>query len=230
MDSKIQYYVINMDKDRQRLETFSSNMKKQNLEFSRHTGPLVETKQITFNNRKYRVYARGYVGVALAHLTLWEKISKIEKEIFVNVFEDDEVIKENYEENIMKELSKINGPFDFFNLSVIRPMGFEAHPGILKINDKNIGSNDPNIWLSNYIITPCGARKILSFFRNEVKNINKNFDRIIVKILHKHCNEIQSYVLEAREKYSLHYEKESSKKDINQHNILFRIIKLIRGK
>ena len=98
---------------------------------------------LTFsNNRKYRVYARGYVGVALAHLTLWEKISKIERDIFVNIFEDDEVIKENYEENIMKELSKINGPFDFFNLSVIRPMGFEAHPGILKINDKNIGSKE----------------------------------------------------------------------------------------
>jgi len=230
MKNKIEYYVINMDKDVNRLETFSSNMKKQNLNFSRHVGPLIETKHITFNDRTYRVYARGYVGVALAHLTLWQKISTMNNDLLINVFEDDEVIKENYEENINKELNKINYSFDFFNLSVIRPMGLEVQPGILKINSKNIGSSDPNIWLSNYIITPEGARKILSFFSYEVKNINKNFDRVIVRILHKHCDAIQSYVLEAREKYSFHYEKESSKKDINEHNILFKIIKLIKGR
>ena len=109
-------------------------------------------------------------------------------------------------------------------------MGLEVCPGILKISDKNIGFKDPNIWLSNYIITPEGARKILHFFNKEVKNINKNFDRVIVRILHKHCDEIDSYVLKDREKYSLHYEKESSKKDINQHNIFFKLLKLIRGK
>ena len=65
---------------------------------------------------------------------------------------------------------------------------------------------------------------------NYFHNINKNFDRVIVKILHKYCDLINSYVLESREKYSLHYEKESSKKDINQSNVLFKVIKSIRGK
>ena len=230
MDSKISYYVINMDKDVDRLEKFSLNMKNQNLDFQRHVGPLIKSKYIQFNDKSYRVYARGYVGVALAHLTLWEKISNINDDILVNVFEDDEIIKENYEQNITFEINRLGVSFDFFNLSVIRPMGIEVQPGILKINDKNIWFKDPNIWLSNYLITPKGARKILSCFSNEVHNINKNFDRVIVKILHKHCDIIDSYVLESREKYSLHYEKESSKKDINQSNILFKIIKSIRGK
>ena len=230
MDSNILYYVINMDKDVERLEKFSSNMKSQNLDFLRHVGPLIESKYIQFNNKSYRVYARGYVGVALAHLTLWEKISKMKDDILVNVFEDDEVIKENYEQNITHEINRIGASFDFFNLSVIRPMGKEIQPGILKIDNKNIWFKDPNIWLSNYIITPKGAQKILSYFNNEVHNINKNFDRVIVKILHKYCDLINSYVLESREKYSLHYEKESSKKDINQSNVLFKVIKSIRGK
>ena len=90
MNSKILYYVINMDKDVERLENFSLNMKNQNLAFERHVGPLIQSKHIQFNDKSYRVYARGYVGVALAHLTLWGKISKMDEGLLINVFEDDE--------------------------------------------------------------------------------------------------------------------------------------------
>ena len=107
-------------------------------------------------------------------------------------------------------------------------MGNEIYPGILKISDKKFSGKTPNIWLGSYLITSEGARKILYYFNKEMKDLNKNFDRIIVKLLHQHNDEINSYILKDREKYSMHYEVESSKKEINNHHFIFRLAKIIK--
>ena len=229
INNKLEFYVINMDRDKSRLIRFTKQMKAQDLSFKRHVGPLINTNKVLFSGNTYKVRARGYVGVAMAHLTLWENISeKGEENIYYNILEDDEIIRKNYKENILTEIKKIQGKIDFFNLSVIRPMGNEIYPGILKISDKKFSGKTPNIWLGSYLITSEGARKILYYFNKEMKDLNKNFDRIIVKLLHQHNDEINSYILKDREKYSMHYEVESSKKEINNHHFIFRLAKIIK--
>jgi len=228
-NNTLEFYVINMDKDKSRLITFTEQMNAQGLAFTRHMGPLIKTQKVSFFGRSYKVRARGYIGVALAHLTLWEQIAeKGEDGIYYNILEDDEVIRENYKEKILAEINNIQGKIDFFNLSVIRPMGTEMYPGILKITNKKFSGKTPNIWLGSYIITAGGAQKILYYFSKEIKDLNKNFDRILVRILHKHNNEINSYVLQDREKHSMHYEVESSKKEINNYHFIFRVVKKIK--
>lgn len=218
-DYEVKFFVINMDKDKERLDAFAKQMSAQSLDFERHAGPLIDTKNVIFAGNTYPVRAKGYVGVAMAHLLLWEKIAKLDNDyLLCNVFEDDEIIKEDYLLSIKTDIDKIHKPIDFFNLNVIRPMGTEIAPDILKVSDKKIGKKAPNIWLSNYIITPIGARKIIELVSKEVKSLNCNFDRTFVKLIHKHCESINSFVIEPRNKHSIHDEVESSKKEMNRSN------------
>ena len=76
----------------------------------------------------------------------------------------------------LHELKKTKEGFDFFNLNVMRPLGTEIYPGILKVTHKKYGKKTPNIWLSNYIITSKGARKILFYLKKDIKGLNRNFD------------------------------------------------------
>lgn len=218
-----------MDKDTDRLKSFKAQMDRQKLSFERHVGPLIESKNIDFAGKTFPVMAKGYVGVAMAHLTAWEKVAAFEDDnLLCNIFEDDEILKEDYYQNIISEIEKIDEPIDFFNLNVIRPQGSEIAPGILKITGEIVGKKVPNIWLSNYIITPAGARKILNFIASEVTNLNINFDRTFVKLIHKHCNTINSYILKEQDKYSIHDEDESSKKEMNNKHLFFRAVSLFR--
>lgn len=228
-DKQIVFFVINMDKDTDRLLFFKEQMDKQGLSFDRHKGPLIDSKVITFAGNNYSVHAKGYVGVALAHLTAWKRVAQMDDDnLLCNIFEDDEVLRDNYKENVMAEVNKIKGPIDFFNLNVIRPQGSEVVPGILKIDGDISGKKIPNIWLSNYIITPIGARKILALISKEVTNLNINFDRTFVKLIHKHCKTINSYILKEQDKHSIHDEDESSKKEMNNKHIFFKAVSLIR--
>ncbi len=211
MGANLKFYVINMDKDKDRLESFSKQMENHGLEFERHVGPLLTENCVSFLDKTYKVHAKGYAGVAMAHLTLWEKVSKLEDDtLLCNVFEDDELLKENYLQNLNAELEKIDEDIDFFNLNVIRPLGKEIAPDVLKISDKKFGKKFPNIWLSNYIITPKGARKILSLLSENMKSLNVNFDRTFVKIIHEECECLNCFVMKPQDKLSIHDEDVSS--------------------
>ena len=224
----MRFVVINMDKDKARLEEFTKMMDAQGLPFERHVGPLIESKNVSILDATFNVYARGYVGVAMAHLTLWENIAHRNDEYYYIVFEDDEIIRENYKDNILSELKKVKEEFDFFNLNVMRPLGTEIYSGILKVTHKKYGKKTPNIWLSNYIITSRGARKILSYLKKDIKSLNRNFDSLFVHVLHKYCNEINTLILKDREKYSIHDEAISVKKDINNSNAFFNVVSAIK--
>ncbi len=229
MSLNIKFYVINMDRDKERLETFTTQMSQQNLTFERHIGPVIDETEVSFGGNSYRVSAKGYVGVALAHLRLWEKIAQLEDDtLLCNVFEDDEVLKDNYLQNVTNEILKIDEGIDFFNLNVIRPLGKEVAPDILKIVHKTFGKKNPNIWLSNYIITPLGARKIIKLVAERVTNLNVNFDRTFVQIIHEESDNLNCFILKPQDKLSIHDEEESSKKDMNNKHILYRIVSLIR--
>lgn len=229
MKQDIAFFVINMDKDAARLQKFTEQTRRQGLHFERHVGPLVQEREVSFSGKRYSVRAKGYVGVALAHLTLWEKIAGFEDDrLLCNVLEDDEMLRDNYESNIMAEVQKIPGDIDFFNLNVIRPLGSRVAPDILRIGPQGPGRKTHNIWLSNYIMTPQGAQIILSLLLKDVKNLNTNFDRTFVRLLHKHSALIKAYVLEPQDKHSIHDEAESSKKEMNSKHILYRMVAAFR--
>ena len=224
----MRFVVINMDRDKARLDKFTKMMAAQDLSFKRHVGPLIESDTASVLDTTFNVYARGYVGVAMAHLTLWEDIAHRNDEYYYIIFEDDEIIRENYKNNILHELKKTKERFDFFNLNAMRPLGTEIYPGILKVTHKKYGKKTPNIWLSNYIITSKGAHKILSYLKKDIKNLNRNFDSLFVHVLHKYCDEINTLILKDREKYSIHDETISIKKDLNNSNIFFSIVSTIK--
>jgi GR25 family glycosyltransferase involved in LPS biosynthesis len=215
---KIHSFVINMDRDTQRLEIISQLFASQKIPFDRHVGTLIDSTILTLFGRRFRIRRVGNAGVAIAHLTLWKKISSMEEQgVVYNILEDDELIKDRYVENLQQVLSTLNEPFDFFNLNVLRPCGIPVAPEILKIQHKKLKRKLPNIWLSNYLITPQGAKKLIDqLFLKHKFNINTDFDRTLVRLLHKRQSSIAAFVLNETNKYSFHYEKTSSKKELNR--------------
>ncbi|ERP31339.1 glycosyltransferase family 25 protein [Chitinivibrio alkaliphilus] len=226
----IRYYVINMDKDGDRLERFRQQMDAQGLSFTRHAGPLLQKNTVSLFGKTFRVTAPGYAGVALAHIRLWQKIGQLENDACLcNVFEDDEILRANYAENLHREIEKIPGDIDFFNLNVIRPLGKKVAPDILKVVHPTFSRKRyPNIWLSNYVITPGGARRILKLLEQNMKHLNMNFDKTFVETIHRSCDQLNCYILAPMNKLSIHDEDESSKKEMNNKNWVLRMYGAVR--
>lgn len=84
-------YVINMDHNIERLESFAKMMSKLNWEYSRFSaidGKLTESKEINKYFRRLSLLSKGEIGCALSHIKLWEKLLESDDERMV-IFEDD---------------------------------------------------------------------------------------------------------------------------------------------
>ena len=106
----------------------------------------------------------GNLGAALAHIQLWENISHRPENEMVLVLEDNALFTR---ESIGALDHFAAYSFDFLNLRVLRPEGTHTdQPGVLRMpNDvyphENMFYWMPNLWLSSYLITPVGARRLL---------------------------------------------------------------------
>ena len=106
----------------------------------------------------------GNLGAALAHIKLWYNVSQRPSNEMVFVLEDNALFtRESL--GAIAHFSNLN--FDFLNLRVLRPEGtITNEPGVLRMPN-NVYPHEtwfysmPNLWLSSYLITPHGARKLL---------------------------------------------------------------------
>lgn len=89
-----QIFVINMDKDKDRLAIFDDTMKKSNWEYTRISA--VEGKKLTPKNHLLNKYTKkiawlkkGEIGCLLSHVIIWEKLLNDKNLNRILIFEDD---------------------------------------------------------------------------------------------------------------------------------------------
>src|SRR3990172_8149651 len=110
-------YVINLDKDKERLQKITENFKKYNLKFNRF--PAVYGKDLSKDelDNETTLLCRsilcnyGVVGCALSHKTLWKKlVDDINNDYYV-ILEDDATFDNNFV-NILPKIEETLVKYD----------------------------------------------------------------------------------------------------------------------
>ena len=178
-------YVVNLDKDKERMEIVSKELKREKIPFKRFSA--VNGKTLDLNSSKCNKYfseigknklKRSQMGCSMSHITLWEDISKHKNpnDVFM-ILEDDAVIPEGFHNKILPYYNELPNDWDMVLLGANTLIGkkFSKH---LLYTDKSIKKNG-NYGTYAYLIRPNCAKKLLKTCEKMDKTIdhylNKNF-------------------------------------------------------
>ncbi len=205
MTGYVKKYVINIPgRDDWKIKRMEKSMKDNNIKFDYTIwqGVVVKKQPKIYKwaiNNKLISHQKnikyGNMGAALAHLSLWDKISKFKNDNEKVLIMEDNVLMTSETMQGIEFLSSLD--FDFLNACVLRPRGNPTNiPNLLQIQQTKVKELLPNVWLSSYFITPLGCRKILTAFKKHNFNVsNTIIDRCLVYILHSNSN-IKAYVVD----------------------------------
>ena len=175
-------YLINMDKDKERLITVTKYCDELNIKFERFSG--IDPKKLSQEEKnkylsKFNQYFMPYgiIGCAYSHIYIWlDAIKNNYKNILI--LEDDIIFnKNNFYENLENAYNELPNDYDMFFIGYIN-------------NDTNIKNNFKYIYqpekifheTHSYIISLKGCKKIMKIIKNN--KINKPIDHIIPKNKH----------------------------------------------
>ena len=179
------YYIINLDKDVERLNKFDVHAKKNNLNYTRF--PAIDGKKINKNDIRLKKYfsknLKNYnlirKSCALSHITLWQRI-KEEKNKFTIIFEDDVIIPNNFNNKLKLYLEQLPDNWDILFLGGNQIIG-KKYSENLVIPDK---SKFGNFGLFAYLINS----KNINYIVDKCKNISLHIDNFVQKELGKRLN------------------------------------------
>ena len=110
-------YVINLDKDTKRLETITTQLETQHIEFERFSA--IDGKKVSKDSRLTSFCksfcTNGIKGCALSHRTIWESMIKNDYET-ICVLEDDAVLTPDFNEHLQLLYGSIPNDFDIVYL------------------------------------------------------------------------------------------------------------------
>jgi len=223
----IKIFVINVDEDKEKLYEFSKKLNDQNISFERFPGVrlLEENKQFYIDqkllNPKCRLLKKGWVGLTMAHLSLWKHIHSLNcTEKYFLIFEDDEVIHDNYINKLNKILNEIEDDLDFLNLNTLRTDGELINEYVYKIQKKTLtGGKLPNIWMSSYIINKKFTNTLINIINPEFADFDfVQFDVYLVRKLYSIADKYNLYVCPT-DIISNHVEDRSKSAKVRYNNL-----------
>ncbi len=170
MPHKIDIHVINLDKDKNRLDNLKKKNKNSNLNFMRH--PAVLGKNIKPSDTLYRKYLSpnfkhsskfiksSVIGCSLSHHTLYEKLyyGKNRKEKFHIICEDDAEIVDNFSEKLQNIFNQLPDDWDFVYLGMSKPIGKKYSKNLLIPKQKK--GQYGNYGSFGYLISESGLKKL----------------------------------------------------------------------
>lgn len=110
-------YVINLEKDTERLETISSSLNRQNIEFKRFNGVLGSTvgedSRVTKACNSF--CTDGMKGCALSHRSIWENMIENDYK-YIMILEDDAHIKSSFDTDLQLLWDDVPEDFDILYL------------------------------------------------------------------------------------------------------------------
>ena len=187
--TRIQAYVINLERNQKRLQQFNTLYYKSDISavplerFEAVNGREIDVqgyltesayKQVLLSEssgyrEKHYQLTRGGVGCYLSHMTLYYKLVDDEKHDFYVIFEDDCVFGEDMIEQIQLFLEILPKNWDMLVLGTIHSELYKTH---------NIFVKYRTFWgLFGYIINKRGAKKIIREY--EAKKIDKQIDSML---------------------------------------------------
>jgi glycosyl transferase family 25 len=190
MDNIDNIYVINMDKDTEKLQKIKKQLDDRNLKFKRIQGVEVSKmsdKEIDENISSFCKYfcSPSMQGIFLSHIKCWKSIIE-NNDKYAIIFEDDAVLHDkfvNYVENTLKELNSNYPSWDMVYLGYI---GLQAPNSILSyfqklvvptikqpnVNGKYIYRNEMPLGLHCYMITNDCAKKLLKYLNKAIYHVD----------------------------------------------------------
>lgn len=164
----IKSYLINLDKDSERLSFVQSNFKKINIELERI--PAVDGR--TFSEQDYQAFLkdrprnnkswmRGQMGCFLSHYTAWQKIAQGDQRFYA-VFEDDIHISDDLK-NILADDSWIPDNVDIIRLETsTNRVRLTSAPILTHANRKAYGVKSTSWCTGGYIISRKTAEQLVN--------------------------------------------------------------------
>lgn len=160
-------YLINLDKDKERLYFFDSNFKKFGMEFERVSAVdgrvMTEAEYQEFMRlrpRHNKDWSRGQMGCFLSHYSVWQKVAASE-ENFCAVFEDDIHISNDLN-NILMDDSWIADDIDIVRLETSTNRVRLTSKVILAHGHRNAYGVKSTSWCAGgYIISRKAAQKLI---------------------------------------------------------------------
>jgi GR25 family glycosyltransferase involved in LPS biosynthesis len=194
--------IINMKKDKERLDYIKKQCQKANIKFERFNGidgtklnidklkknKLIEIQNNSFFNhdREGRNSLKGSIGCALTHKKIWEQIVNSEKKNTL-ILEDDAIIPKNFFKKFNFYSKQIPNDWDIIFLGGVRIFGIQIKKNIIKAvsTPNNIMSN---CGLYAYIVNKNSAQKLI----NKCNPINNYIDIQI----NRHYNTLNAYYIQ----------------------------------
>jgi GR25 family glycosyltransferase involved in LPS biosynthesis len=195
-------YYINLTRRKDRNETILAEFKKTQLLKDCNRLEAVDGKNINLDKyRKFNVDSlekkRGWIGCAESHIALWDKCIELNKNILA--FEDDTIIKDEYDNNMRISLNNLPDDFDIIYYHTVN------YAKYIPFNDfyfKLIGNNYSTV---NYLISPQGARKLLESIKPY--NPSRQIDSYIVNMTES--NKLNAYIFKLPTIYTVQDYNES---------------------
>ncbi len=154
-------------------------------------------------------HAYGNIGAGLAHITLWHALSQRPDNETWMVYEDN-ALQTSKSEWAISYYSSFE--FDWINLrtyiSRIRGTPTSEHGVLRMANNEHVAQMQPrwlrhiwpmpNLWLSSYLMTPSGARKILREFKHIKPDISEYIIDQVAITATCQSSDIVAYVIDHR--------------------------------
>jgi GR25 family glycosyltransferase involved in LPS biosynthesis len=165
-------FIINMDKDIDRLYISSQQCKKYNIEYERFAGIDVSREDI-YSNEYISSFGKlfasnGMIGCGLSHIKLWEKIINDNIKVAL-ILEDDFIIKNNIYNLLEKSFDELPEEWDVF---------FLTSTCLHNKNFTKFNINKEYIYSPLFINTTCAYFITLDGAKNLLKYANKIYYHI----------------------------------------------------
>lgn len=157
-DHDYQVYYINLDRRKDRDEKCREELDKSDLLKNYNRFSAVDGKKVDLDNyRKFNVDhledKRGWIGCAESHIALWEKCVELNKNILV--FEDDVILKNDYNKNMKISFDNLPTNFDIIYYHTVTYVKYDSY------NKYYFKLQNSNYSTVNYLLSPTGAKKII---------------------------------------------------------------------
>lgn len=166
-------FVINLDKDRDKLEEFDKNMKKNNIKYDRFNaiiGSQVEQREPRLTDYCNTFCPDGMKGCALSHRTIWDNMVKNDwKNIMI--FEDDAIVDDTFDRRVQDVWNHLPKDYDivYFGCSFGCNDDSNINKLFKKINgietkkiNEFIETSEGNAGLYGYMISLEAAKKFIT--------------------------------------------------------------------
>ena len=179
---KIKIHIINLDKDKDRLDTLDNQMAKYSLDYERYNAIngkkyyLYKDLDIKYISPKFKKkYNNFHKACLLSHVDLWDKI-KDDKQLNL-IIEDDAIIPVNLGLKINSIMEQLPDDWGFLFLGGNKIYGTKFSRNLIQ---PKVNSNG-NFGMFAYIVNPTKIKEILS----KCKNIKVTIDWFIQSELSK---------------------------------------------